>query len=1567
MSWLFGFADSATAAEPAPISRLRRTKLDVEFGIECDYLVVGAGLTGLAFADELATLNPRAKIVIADPNPEPGGAWVNAYDFVRLTCPREDYGVNSLPFNAVTNFDAKIDAGTGQPKMSTTSGSAAAESAVQAKPEERASKREVLRYCRSVAKRLERKGNVRFFFQAGYKGAFTAGTSTPAEIFHLVEIKIEGERVIFDEGLGGSSAGETSLYRTQPKVLHLDETTGKPVPEVSTTRSFLMARVKFQVVDATGDMLAARTGQLHGGIVGVRVSPDHYDVKLLPPKQFAWLTTNALRGNDPLTEREPHRQDYAERKRKTGFQHLAHRIVVQYDQNQKGGAGGRAGRGSHAMNKKKSPNSSGAGSTSLVVPAGARSRAGAPGVNSLVLTSSSSDLTSAGGGEDNNSTTSGSDGGGASPGGLTARAQNAAATATRGNEMNHEEDFEDETAYTSQKQQLFENTRWNERELLEHNSEMNHDMDFYDEQNYDGNAYDADLQNLIDYEASETSDLSPALVQHHHNFEAVTHNSLQVETTSSEVEAVQHQDQQERTGTLVNTGTTTGTAGESNTTFEDAGAKMRPMIFSTEDRMLRKDSQPALAAPHQETTSIPRTVSALRNASSTMSPKNIFALHDGAATPGGNKDFRTSGKDTLVKTTSDLFRGTNYTNRSAGVSTSPASVNTATATASAAAPSRPVFALPNPQPQERDRPPRGRQTETLLSGAEDSNATGGYDPLQKFVNPGGRSSAAAMSNSSPPGAAAGFRPTSSVFNATAQNYRPESSTSFGAVVTTQRHQGAFHKNHPTPTVQANSIPPKKQPLTTLSDFLQPALQGQTGTVAEKIGSPKPPPRQYLSALESLPGFMTTLPDVLSSSSSEDEEILNATSADNKHKSDADRRSTTDGGNNTTTSAAEENSSKDTGKMSNEKNKKTRRGGTTIGGTTTTSTANTKKSKLVMLHDQVWTSKSLEDALVAPPTDNAASYIVIGGGQTGVDCISDLILRKNVDPDQITWILLPNVNYRIDLFDKVARAAGMFMRGQSAMDLLDEEKNKNNDATGGQKQQQRRELGKTTTSSPNLPTTTITAVLTKPEMRACKQVHQILYGKPTRFVDKAGEANSVVEIHFESGRAVELSHDGRVLVLDCASSVHDRATAASLEIERDGASVERVWTTAPVLHHAIEGAGSSFSGGNILSGRTNNETSAVASKKPPAATASYFPFSLLTSVPENEDEEHQPDEENQNQSNTSSSSLNSGNPEYQFSNAKYINLRSLTHVAPLNQHCFLATVIAFLETGLQDHDFQTAWEILHDEISLSAAEAHQGLDAEERTQRKFRGPWSVWERRVLHYLHKSVLEKAIFPGEQNQRPPTVAEVFVLQANVRNMLVLPFLVVGDDNAFYQHKSSMSAPRGGGGFLGRSGATSSNASATSSHNKLRSGLFNTKLQTHGAASNNLGSNLLDPLCHTPAFRVIAALTHYLPVEVFNNWVKSKNYHSLTSEHQRGEDAERNAGASLTTVPGAASSPFAPPARTKTAPKKPGQKLPKRLFPLHRPALMERVAGHILSKNVPTPESGCGWGFCNTNLGAL
>lgn len=63
--------------------------------LEADYIIIGAGAVGLAFADTILAESDYT-VAIIDRNAKPGGHWNDAYDFVSLHQPSAFYGINSL-------------------------------------------------------------------------------------------------------------------------------------------------------------------------------------------------------------------------------------------------------------------------------------------------------------------------------------------------------------------------------------------------------------------------------------------------------------------------------------------------------------------------------------------------------------------------------------------------------------------------------------------------------------------------------------------------------------------------------------------------------------------------------------------------------------------------------------------------------------------------------------------------------------------------------------------------------------------------------------------------------------------------------------------------------------------------------------------------------------------------------------------------------------------------------------------------------------------------------------------------------------------------------------------------------------------------------------------------------------------------------------------------------------------------------------------------------------------------------------------------------------------------------
>lgn len=116
--------------------------------LETDYLVVGAGATGMAFSDTLID-ESDADVIIVDRRCAPGGHWIDGYPFLRLHQPSGVYGVNSMRLGG-----ENLDADRGDEQLY-----------------ERASAAEVVGYYdRVLHQRLLASGRVRFFGSCDYLG-----------------------------------------------------------------------------------------------------------------------------------------------------------------------------------------------------------------------------------------------------------------------------------------------------------------------------------------------------------------------------------------------------------------------------------------------------------------------------------------------------------------------------------------------------------------------------------------------------------------------------------------------------------------------------------------------------------------------------------------------------------------------------------------------------------------------------------------------------------------------------------------------------------------------------------------------------------------------------------------------------------------------------------------------------------------------------------------------------------------------------------------------------------------------------------------------------------------------------------------------------------------------------------------------------------------------------------------------------------------------------------------------------------------------------------------------------
>lgn len=83
---------------PRCAARMATTAQDA---VECDYLVVGAGASGMAFVDTLLLhASEPVDVMLLDRRGQPGGHWNDAYSFVTLHQPARNYGVESRALEA---------------------------------------------------------------------------------------------------------------------------------------------------------------------------------------------------------------------------------------------------------------------------------------------------------------------------------------------------------------------------------------------------------------------------------------------------------------------------------------------------------------------------------------------------------------------------------------------------------------------------------------------------------------------------------------------------------------------------------------------------------------------------------------------------------------------------------------------------------------------------------------------------------------------------------------------------------------------------------------------------------------------------------------------------------------------------------------------------------------------------------------------------------------------------------------------------------------------------------------------------------------------------------------------------------------------------------------------------------------------------------------------------------------------------------------------------------------------------------------------------------------------------
>ena len=78
--------------------------------IEADYVIIGAGAAGMAFADALVR-HSTATVAIIDRELRPGGHWNHAYPFISLHLPSHYYGVDSTPLGDTSRVLGSLNDG----------------------------------------------------------------------------------------------------------------------------------------------------------------------------------------------------------------------------------------------------------------------------------------------------------------------------------------------------------------------------------------------------------------------------------------------------------------------------------------------------------------------------------------------------------------------------------------------------------------------------------------------------------------------------------------------------------------------------------------------------------------------------------------------------------------------------------------------------------------------------------------------------------------------------------------------------------------------------------------------------------------------------------------------------------------------------------------------------------------------------------------------------------------------------------------------------------------------------------------------------------------------------------------------------------------------------------------------------------------------------------------------------------------------------------------------------------------------------------------------------------------
>jgi len=171
--------------------------------LECDYLIVGAGSSPLAFLDTLLTELPDKKVIIIDKKSAPGGHWVDSYGFVHLHQPSLVYGIASKQLEG--NW-LKLMLWNGMLPW-----------------KHRASKEEILNYYRSFVEEKVASKQLQFFPNTIYD--FEKGENSVEDGIHYFS-SVDGSatyKVKVNEKLVDGTKGECIIPHENPLPFPVDE------------------------------------------------------------------------------------------------------------------------------------------------------------------------------------------------------------------------------------------------------------------------------------------------------------------------------------------------------------------------------------------------------------------------------------------------------------------------------------------------------------------------------------------------------------------------------------------------------------------------------------------------------------------------------------------------------------------------------------------------------------------------------------------------------------------------------------------------------------------------------------------------------------------------------------------------------------------------------------------------------------------------------------------------------------------------------------------------------------------------------------------------------------------------------------------------------------------------------------------------------------------------------------------------------------------------------------------------------------------------------------------------